>query len=255
MQLDLAKLESDFGIRPGPVIHAGASYCQEREIYQQSRFLPVFWIEALNDVVIDSKDLLRDYPQQQIFNVTLWSLNDVEVEFNRTSNDGESSSILKLDLHQYIHPNVNQTFSDIHITTTLDTFSQNNNLPNEISLLVLDLQGAELQALQGAAELLKSTKAVFVEVSTVQMYKGQAIFAEVHAFLSSLNFGLVEHDLFENAVMGDALYINREPISMIDLVFLDPPARQFDFKFSFYLLRAKLLKLGIPKYFLRNPFN
>jgi FkbM family methyltransferase len=55
-------------------------------------------------------------------------------------------------------------------------------------LLKLDVQGYELQALQGCESLLPNIAAVYVEQSFVPLYEGQACAAEVAAYLQGMGF-------------------------------------------------------------------
>ena len=57
-------------------------------------------------------------------------------------------------------------------------------------LLKLDVQGYELQVLKGAVQTLKSCSHVYVECSEVALYDGQALRAEVEAFLVGQGFKL-----------------------------------------------------------------
>ena len=54
----------------------------------------------------------------------------------------------------------------------------------------MDLQGAELLALQGMGDLLNGVRYVHTELSFRAMYTGQALFADVHSYLHTRGFGL-----------------------------------------------------------------
>ena len=58
------------------------------------------------------------------------------------------------------------------------------------ALLKLDVQGYELPALQGCGELLKLFAWVYVEVSFIELYGGQALAPEIIHFLESRGFVL-----------------------------------------------------------------
>lgn len=57
-------------------------------------------------------------------------------------------------------------------------------------LLKIDTQGSELPVLQGAAETLPHIDAVLVEMSTRQLYDGQARWCELHDLLDGAGFDL-----------------------------------------------------------------
>lgn len=57
-----------------------------------------------------------------------------------------------------------------------------------IDFIKMDIQGAELLALENAVETLKHTSVVQCEVEFVELYKGQPLFADVDRFLRSQGF-------------------------------------------------------------------
>jgi FkbM family methyltransferase len=59
------------------------------------------------------------------------------------------------------------------------------------ALLKLDVQGSELSALQGCADLLDRFQFVYVEASFVELYIGQALATEIVAFLLQRDFKLL----------------------------------------------------------------
>ena len=133
------------------------------------------------------------------------------MQFHVSSNEGESSSLLSLAKHRLTHPTIVETETLEVNTTTLDLLLDSvlSKNQNEVSLLVVDLQGADLQALRGSVETLKITSAVFVEVSLTDFYQNQPLFRDVHQFLVPNGFTLIAHDLDESRLMGDALYIKK----------------------------------------------
>lgn len=55
-------------------------------------------------------------------------------------------------------------------------------------LLKLDVQGAELDVLRGAAKLLSKIDAIYCEVSFVELYAQQPTASEIISFLRDHNF-------------------------------------------------------------------
>ncbi|MBX3379775.1 MAG: FkbM family methyltransferase [Phycisphaeraceae bacterium] len=60
----------------------------------------------------------------------------------------------------------------------------------DVHFLKLDVQGAELDVLRNAERVLKSTMLLHCEVEFLEMYKGQPLFGDVHAFLRTQGFML-----------------------------------------------------------------
>jgi FkbM family methyltransferase len=58
----------------------------------------------------------------------------------------------------------------------------------EVDLLKIDVQGLEHLVIKGATETLKRAKVVLIEVSFRPLYKGSAVFHEIHACLSDSGF-------------------------------------------------------------------
>jgi FkbM family methyltransferase len=93
---------------------------------------------------------------------------------------------------------------------TLDTLAA--ALP-EVSLLKIDVQGYEKEALAGAAETLRKTKFLLVELNYMPQYVGGSWFAEIHELLMGKHgFVLVDATkplcLNGRASMSDGLYVN-----------------------------------------------
>jgi FkbM family methyltransferase len=72
-------------------------------------------------------------------------------------------------------------------TTTLDEFCQKEGITS-IDFLQVDVQGADLQVLQGAEQILKTVLAVQTEVEFSHLYVNQPLFADVDAYLRAKDF-------------------------------------------------------------------
>lgn len=92
-----------------------------------------------------------------------------------------------------------ETFPELDILTpagrqeiqvrTLDAWARESGV-EQIDVLKLDVQGAELEVLRGAQELLQTVRVIETEVSFNSMYLGQALFSDVDAFLRARGFRL-----------------------------------------------------------------
>jgi hypothetical protein len=74
---------------------------------------------------------------------------------------------------------------------------------------VLDLQGAELQALLGAKVVLSKFDYIYTEVSIDTMYKDQPKWADVTCFLKKQGFRLVDWQIDQEKGWGNALYLRK----------------------------------------------
>jgi FkbM family methyltransferase len=255
VEVNLTEISNKFGVSPGKVIHAGASYCQERDEYARSKFVPVVWLECITSIFQESQSLLSDYPDQNIYQVTLWSESEVRKDIYISSNRGESSSLLEFKWHKFVHSNVTANSIESHLTSTLDSFIESNDIPGPFALLVLDLQGVELEVLKGAKNTLSESMAVWTEVALLEMYGGQPLFKDIHAFMLSNNFVLVHHDLEANSTMGDALYVTRSHAIKFGLSLLHPPKASKHIYLYMLRFRDFLMRCGIPRSILRNPLR
>jgi len=251
MQLDLELFKHSFHLASGTVIHAGASYCQEASIYQKSGFEPVYWIEALGDVAEKGAKNLEKFPNQKIYCETLYSVDGHQIYFNRTSNEAQSSSILDLGLHSVVHQSVTLESREIHNTITLKSFIGKHLPKGNLALLVLDLQGGELETLKGLGTEFFRINAIFTEVSNYKMYRHQPLFRDVHKYLSSLGFVLIAHDMGNETFMGDALYVHEHHANLYNLDSLSVPIIHFNLTFLLQRFRYKLISMGIPETLLR----
>ena len=74
-------------------------------------------------------------------------------------------------------------------TVSLDTFMRENKLAN-FDFIKMDVQGAELDVLQGGSAALATVLAVVCEVEFVPLYKNQPLFGDVDAHMRGKGFAL-----------------------------------------------------------------
>ncbi len=99
-----------YSIKPEGVFHVGANNAAECEIYYANGVKRSVWVEALPEVYKELKQVISKYPKTIGINACVSDVNGQEIEFNVSSNHGESSSIFEFGTHSVMHPNV--TFVD-----------------------------------------------------------------------------------------------------------------------------------------------
>ena len=100
-------------------------------------------------------------------------------------------------------------------TTRLDAVLERTDLPSP-SLLKIDVQGYELEALRGAKGLLPYFAEVLVEGSFVEFYAGQPLAGEIVTLLDASGFRLagvfsVMRGKGGECLQADFLFVNRQP--------------------------------------------
>ncbi len=120
-------------------------------------------------------------------------------------------------------------------TTTLDQYCESENIKN-IDFLQIDVQGADLDVLKGAASILsRSVLGVQIEVEFSPLYSEQPLFRDIDYYLDKYDFSLfdllltrqtrarspIRSQLREGQLLwGDAIYlrdlINKKSLSSIE---------------------------------------
>jgi FkbM family methyltransferase len=92
-------------------------------------------------------------------------------------------------------------------TDTLAAFCAARGIAR-IDFIHMDVQGAELKVLRGAGDLLRSVRAMWLEVERVPLYAGQPLADEVEEFMYAQGF--VKRKDTVGDVTGDHLYVRQE---------------------------------------------
>lgn len=94
-------------------------------------------------------------------------------------------------------------------TTTLDRFCGDENI-NNIDFLQMDVQGGELQVLEGAREMLsRGILGIQTEVAFAELYLGQPLFCDVDCYLRDRHYSLFflerSYRIRRNSPVGSAV--------------------------------------------------
>ncbi len=192
------------------VIHVGAHICEEYTYYKYQLQLndsSIFWIEGNPETY----EIIKNrYPQFQIFNGLCTDKTGDTVSFTITKNKNnggstDSSSIFKLGTHLKHHPFVIEDKVIQCNTVTLDDLLANQSIQN-VNMLNLDVQGAELLVCKGATTILNQINYIYTEINREELYVGCALIDQLDSFLAEKGFKrvLTKWTDFE---WGDALYV------------------------------------------------
>jgi FkbM family methyltransferase len=199
-------LNSVLRVRPESVLHVGAHKAEEWEQYSKHGWgsLLTIWVEAQSELSSQLKGVL-DSKYNTVINCLAWSIDDLELDFHLSSNS-ESSSVFPFGQHLELYPKISTTETIKLKTSRLDTV-----LPSdfEAELIVLDVQGSELEALKGLGSRLKKAKWIYSEISSKEIYLNGPTVLELDAFLINVGFKRVATKWYKNHGWGDALYIKK----------------------------------------------
>ncbi len=195
-------------VQPGPAIHCGAHEGQEAPLYKSLLLSPVIWIEANPKLVAGLRTRILSH--ERVIEGAVWNESGLAVELNVMSNS-ESSSLLELGTHATHYPDITNMEKISCTTVTIDEVC--SEIQGEISLINLDIQGAELNALQGSVKTLQRTEVVYCEVNFEELYKGCPKIEEIDSFLRLHGFVrvLTRRTM---AGWGDALYMKNSRLNL-----------------------------------------
>jgi FkbM family methyltransferase len=124
----------------------------------------------------------------------------------------DSSSLLPISsLQTELYPGTGEVRQETVKVGRLDEYITAERIQSP-ALLKIDVQGYELEALQGCTELIDRFDTLLVECSFVELYAGQALAHEIIRFLDAHSFELssvynLEHDRGGQAVQGDFVFV------------------------------------------------
>lgn len=248
---ELISMIGRLGLTDVHLVHVGAHLVEEIATYNNALIKRVSWIEANPEHFLAAKSLLREYTNQEVFQAAIYSESGTIRTFYVASNDGMSSSLLKFDRHRGFFPNV-RTQREFKVdTVTLDDFFT-INFPNQPypEVLVLDIQGAELDALRGSQKTLENAKIIVSEISRYQMYRNQGLFEEINLLLEGYGYLCVCLNYDTEFEYGDAIWVKKELAKILDFAPMtvmsnrNPRAGIFGNKFLL-LDRLKLLETAL----------
>jgi FkbM family methyltransferase len=102
------------------------------------------------------------------------------------------------------------------VATTLEEFLRERGIAG-IDLLWMDIQGAELMALQGLGTRLKDVRLIHLEVEFVEIYRGQPLFPEVRNYLRRHGFSFLGFTTYSRH-SADAVFANSGHVPLLKRV-------------------------------------
>ena len=134
-------------------------------------------ITVINEAVNDYDGVCKFYPMDKEKTITTWE----------DGNQGASSLYRANGQYDFIEKYVQY---EIEVPYNVsDTFCERNGI-DKIDIIWMDLQGAELKALQSLGSLLDTVQIIHTELEMNPMYEGQCLFSDVNEYLTNNGFDL-----------------------------------------------------------------
>lgn len=147
-------------------------------------------------------------PAWQVLNVALGTVQTTAML--NVAGYSESSSILPMcDRHVAALPQSAYVRSEAVTVVPLDLLESQFVRANDVVWLKLDVQGYEMQVLEGAEHTLRAVRLIEMELSLVPLYEGQVLICESIERLHQLGFQLIAvEDAFLDEKNRHSLQIN-----------------------------------------------
>lgn len=204
MLIPLEKLIADFSVKVRGIVHIGACALEEKASYTNAGLShnDVLWFEA-NPVMVSLMKMA--HPLSKIYNFAIGNRDDDSVTLH-VANNFQSSSILNLGVHRFVHPDVTYE-SDVQVCMRrMKTLVEDKTVDiSNANFLNIDIQGYELEALKGFDELLHQFDYLYLEINCDYLYEGCPLVEEIDAYVARFGFKRVATEWCGR--WGDGFYI------------------------------------------------
>ena len=189
------------------ILEAGAHI--GKDTVEMARVWPAGTIHAFEPVPSLFKKLengTKNLKNVHCYQLALGDKQGTEIMHISSGASDGSSSLLPPKDHLNVFPTV---YFDEKLpvnTITLDGWAESNNI-QKIDFMWLDLQGMELNVLKSGKNILRTVTAIYTEVSKIEAYKDQTLYADLFEWLSSNGFH-IEREVVENGG-GNVFFIRK----------------------------------------------
>ena len=203
MLIRVSEITKYFGIFPKTILHIGAHTAEEKSDYEINGWgsLGIIWVEAQEELC--KLIPIRQTTNDKVLNYLAWNENGQDLEF-KTTNNGQSSSILDFGTHKKTYPSINFISETTLKSVRLDSVLNEND---DFDLINIDVQGVEKEALEGLGILINKANFIYSEVNKERVYQNCTLINDLDLFLKQFGFKRVVTKWVRGAGWGDALYV------------------------------------------------
>ena len=237
MSYSSVELVRRYKISPTQIIHVGAWEGLDVPEYKTLEISKITLVEAMPDKARALRERFSDDHQVEIIEAAASNVSNATVSFYPL--EYGSSSLLKPKIESLQH--VFADFAEIDpITVRTIRIDEIETSETEKIMLIIDVQGAELQVLKGSIKTLKKTVLIKVELSTVAYYEGQSHQKEITHFLEDHGFVCLSKRISKKMGQGDAIFLQRGQTPAISIFV----GQLWDLRWKLSIQRINLHTLG-----------
>ncbi len=205
MILDFDYVYEKYNLNVSGLLHIGGHYGGELQKYKSHNIDNIVLFEPLSSNFSVLSEAVKNIGGNIVAHQVALGNDNRKVIMNISSNEAQSSSILIPKVHLTAHPEVSFTGTEEVEMKKLDDYDYKN-----YNMIVVDVQGYELEVLKGASQTLNNIDYIYCEVNRDEVYEGNARVEEIDEFLSTYGFKRVETQWYYTEVWGDALYMKEK---------------------------------------------
>ncbi|MBH8573087.1 FkbM family methyltransferase [Nostocaceae cyanobacterium CENA369] len=193
--------------------NVGRTVGRYKDIFPQAT---IFGFEPFIEPFSQMENTFQNVEKIRLYNMAVSNINSNINFFLNKANETNSLLPITKEWDKYFGEDIATQAGTVEVkTTTLDTFCKQAGV-DKIQILKMDIQGAELMALEGAINLLanQSINLIYTEVMFAKFYENQASFYKIYELLEKHNFvlyGLYDLRFGKNGSLGqcDAIFLHR----------------------------------------------
>ena len=205
------QLVDTYNMKVTATIHVGAHYGQEYMHYVECSISNCIFIEPCKEAYAKLEDRFIDNNDVILYNVACGTKKGMDVMYTSKDNQGMSNSLLKPALHTLQYKDIVFNGTENVLILPLDDLMEEvfKEHINNYNMLVMDVQGYELEVLKGATDTLKHIDYIYTEVNRAELYEGCARVEQLDEYLHE--FTRVNTN-WGGKTWGDALYIRKSKL-------------------------------------------
>lgn len=198
------------------ILEIGSHHGKDAVLLQKHYNCPVFAFEASPINVQEIKKNIADHPNVFLIEKAVWNETKPISFFHCNNHPGSSAcyqfdypALAKREKRPLKEALIKYKLQEFKVEATrLDDWLLENEIDG-IDLICMDLQGAELPALESLGKYLPTVKYVITEVEYQEIYKGEALFPAINDFMKKHGYTCY-FQLNKKHLFNDVLFVRND---------------------------------------------